>query len=603
MKRHIQTAIVFCIFCIGSMVACFAQTATAVAPAKVGINQRISYTVKLDQHPSKITATNFGTFTHVGGPSQSSSTSIQIVNGQQSASYTYSYTYTLQPTKVGKQTIPGVSFLVDGKVVTSNSVIVEVTQEDQQVRRRQRQPFVDPFEEFFGNSARQQRQAIDFDSEIFLKSQVSKTNPYVGEEVVITYKLYYSNIYQFQVTGNEFPQQQNLWTYQLGNPNASPQPTTTTLNGKRYNVVEVYKTAVYPQKAGTLTVTPLELEGVVTVPSGWFGADQQRKKLKSGEITLNVKELPAGKPANFSGLVGKFTMTSSLTKAELKTNDATDLVVKISGSGNLQMAESPAINFPTDFDVSDPAVNDKIQTGGNSVNGSRSFDYVIIPRTVGNFTIPGCEFCYFDPQSKTYKTLTTEPYEVKVEKGEDDNSVSSSYQKGIQMLDKDIRYIQTDASQFNKKSKVFFGTSLYFLLLFLPLLLFILFIFIWRKSIKNRENVMELRNKRATKVARRSLKKAKKLLAENKESEFYVEISRALWGYMSDKYKIPLAELSIETVRNRLTDKGLTQEDIENFIHTLNECEFARFAPNNSGETMNNLYNLSLDFITQIEKK
>lgn len=583
-------------------VSTYAQTTcTATAPAKVGINEAIQYTVKLNEKPSKIVIQDFGTFTLAGGPSQGSSTSITFINGQQSMKSEYSYTYTLKPSKLGEATIPGVTFQVNGKQVKSNAVTVTVTQENQrQQQQQQRRSWWD----WDTPSTQQQPKQISKD-DVILKATASKTNPYEGEEVVITHKLYLgSSIQNFQPTGNEFPSQPDLWTYTLGNPDAEPKHTVETLNGKRYDVFELRKTAVYPQKTGEITITPLELEGVVTIPSGWFGR-QEKMNLKSNSVTLNVKPLPQGKPMGFSGLAGKFTLKSSLTKSELSTNDATNLVITVNGSGNIQHIEDLNISFPADFDVTEPAISDRVQTGGNSVNGSRTFEYVIIPRAAGTFTIPAAEFSYFDLATHSYKTLTTEPYSVTVTKGAgEENTVEGhSYKQDIQILDKDIRYIKSGRHKLAPAGQHFFGTLPYFILLFLPLFLFILLLIVWRKRIQNRENVAQLRDRRANKVARKSLKKAKVLLGAGKEEEFYVEISRALWGYMSDKFHIPLADLSMDTVRSRLGEKGVADEDIEEFVSTLNECEFARFAPNSGHDMMNRLYTLSLQFITKIEKK
>ena len=597
--RHIIATVVL-LFAAAS--AYTQTTCTATAPAKVGINEAIQYTVKLNEKPSKIVSQDFGTFTLAGGPSQGSSTSITFINGQQSMKSEYSYTYTLRPSKLGEATIPGVTFQVNGKQVKSNAVTVTLTQENQ--RQQQQQQQRRSWWDWDTPPTQQQPKQISKD-DVILKATASKTNPYEGEEVIITHKLYLgSSISNFQPTGNEFPSQPDLWTYTLGNPEAEVKHTVETLNGKRYDVYELRKTAVYPQKTGEITITPLELEGVVTIPSGWFGR-QEKMNLKSNSVTLNVKPLPQGKPMEFSGLVGKFTIKSSLTKSELATNDATNLVVTISGSGNIQHIEDLNIAFPSDFDVTDPAINDHVQTSGNSVSGSRSFEYVIIPRAAGTFTIPAAEFSYFDLATHSYKTLTTEPFTVTVAKGagEENTVEGNSFKQDIQILDKDIRYIKSGHHSIAPAGSHFFGTLLYWILIFLPLLMFVLILAIWRKRIRNRENVALIRDRRANKVARKSLKKAKVLLAACKEEEFYVEISRALWGYMSDKFHIPLADLSMDTVRSRLGEKGVADEDIEEFVSTLNECEFARFAPNSGHELMNHLYDLSLEFITKIEKK
>lgn len=577
-------------------------TCVATAPSKVGISQAIQYSVKLNQKATQITAQNFGSFTKINGPSQSYSSSTSVINGQVSSSTEYTYIYTLQPTKLGQQTIPGVTFVVDGKQVKSNSVTVVVTQENQQTQQnsRSRQSRIPSF----FNEPSEPAATTTSKDDLILKAFASISSPYQGEEVIVTHKLYISsNIHNFQPTSTNFPSQPDLWSYTLGDPKAEAKHSTEVLNGKRYDVYELRRTAVYPQKSGQIVITPLELEGVAVIPYGFFG-QQKNMKVKSNAVTLQVKPLPTnGRPADFSGLVGKFTMESSLTKSTLSTNDATDLLVTIKGSGNLQHIENLNFNFPTDFDVADPSTNDKINTNGNGVSGSRVFDYVIMPRVAGTFTIPAATFSYFDIATKTYKTLSTPDYSVTVTKGNNDGVTNSAFQKDVQVLDKDIRFIKTDKDSFHPKSGVFFATTNYFILLFLPLILFVLFLIIWSKYIENQRNVSQVRNRRANKVARKKLNKARKFLNNNSEDEFYVEISQALWGYIGDKFHILQSELSMDTVRQKLTEKGAAAEDIEEFINTLNECEFARFAPNNGTEMMSRLYNLSVDFITKIEKK
>lgn len=577
-----------------------AQTCRAVAPDKVGINEAIQYTVKISEKPKKIVETNFGTFTLVNGPSTSYSSSTSWVNGKVSSTTEYSYTYVLRPSKLGEQQIAGVTFLVDGKEVKSNSLTITVTQEDQRAQQQQaqRRP---SFWDFPDMSPAPQGISKD---DVMLKAYASKSSPYQGEEVIITYKLYLVNqIHNFQPTKNELPSQPDLWTYTLGDPNTAITPKQENINGKIYNVYDLHKVSAFPQKTGQITITPLQLEGVVTIPSGFFG-HQEQISLNSNSVTLNVKALPqTGKPDNFSGLVGTFSMKSSLTKKEIASHDATNLLITISGKGNLQLLEAPQVQFPNDFDVADPSISDKIQTTGSSVSGSRSFEYIIIPRVAGTFTIPAATFSYFDPTSHTYKTLSTEPYELNVSKGNHETTVASSYQKDIQILDQDIHFIKTKIGVLAPHRPPFFGTTLYYVLLLLPLLLFVITLFIWRKQIQSRENIVQLRHRRANKVALKRLRVAKRLLTQQQEEAFYIEISKALWGYMSDKFHIPLSELSMDTVRERLMEKGVDEESIKQFIHTLNECEFARFAPGDAAQQMSNLYNLSLEFITKIEKK
>jgi hypothetical protein len=310
------------------------------------------------------------------------------------------------------------------------------------------------------------------------------------------------------------------------------------------------------------------------------------------------------KPENFSGLVGSFNLSSSLSRTQLKANDATNLTITINGTGNLQHIDALEIDFPPDFDVAEPRVTDNINTKGNSVSGSRIFEYVIIPRNEGSFTIPKATFSFFDAQTNSYKTVSTQEFTMQIEKGSGQTSVTTtSLQKDIKVLGNDIRFIRT--SNFNLKpvGAVFFGSLQYYAALLLPVLLLFIFIIIWRKQIETRSNAALMRHKKANKTARKSLKTARKLLEEKNKELFYIEISRALWGYLSDKYHIPVSQLSMDNVVAKLNQLSVPAQNIDYFVETLQQCEFARFAPGDSSEIMQEMYQRATNFILQNETK
>lgn len=607
----------FLIVCLFTSSLLHAQvTCTASAPSQVAVNQAFYLSYALNGKADKMGNLNLNSFSVLGGPSQSFSSSTSIVNGKVSSSTSYTYTYTLQATKEGTFTIPALSFVVDGKTVKSNAVTITVTAASSSSSSASA-----------GSAARSSRlqsantSASLGKNDVFVKAYASKSSLYQGEQVVVTHKLYVSSNVNggFRVEKVDMPTQSGFWSYTLGDPNADAPHSVETVNGKKYNVYEVRRTALFPQKSGTLTVSPMKIEFLGRVIyqtrsndfwDDFFGGGQRAQDynldLSSNSVTLNVKPLPEnGKTPEFSGVVGSFKMNSHLTRAELKSNDATNLTITIEGTGNLQHIEALDFNFPPDFDVTEPKITDNINTRGNGVTGSRSFEYIIIPRSAGDFTIPAAGFVYFDAASHQYKTLTTEEYTLKVEKGEGDAGVmtTASNQKDVQILDRDIRFIKSVDNGFHKAGNKFFGTALYWLLLLVPFLLFVLFMLIWRKQVENHSNLVQMKDRRANKVSRKRLKKAGKLLDEGKKDEFYVEVSQALWGYMSDKFHIPMAQLSMETVEMKLQEKGLNEESIRDFISTLEQCEFARFAPGDSTQLMNEFYQASLQFITRIEKK
>lgn len=585
---------------------------TAQAPSQVGVGQAFRYQVTLNEKPSKILNTNFGSFDVLNGPSQGSSSSISIINGQMTKSSSYSYTYTLAATKEGQLTIPGVTFSVNGSQVKSNSVTVNVVKDGDGGGQSQAQ----------GRQRQQQQQSQGFNKkDVFVKAYCSNNNPYVGEQVIITHKLYVGPSVNggYQVTHVNAPTQSGLWSYTLGNPDADAPRTTEVVDGKKYTVFEVRKTAVFPQKSGKITVTPFEIGFVARViytqqsndPFDMFFGGRQYAQdyeldLKSNSVVLNCKALPENKqPEDFSGLAGNFKLSSNLSRNTLKTNDAANLTITVSGTGNLQHVEAPVIEFPSDFDVTDPKITDNINTRGNSVTGSRTFEYIVIPREAGDFTIPAATFSYFDPQSHTYKTLTTEVYTLKVEKGKggDVTTVSSANQKDIKFLSKDIRYIKTNGKAFHPKKTEFYASPWFYVGIFLPLLLLVVFVIVWKKSMETRQDVALIKDRRANKVAKKRLKRAGQLLKTEQKEDFYVEISQVLWGYMSDKFHIPLSQLSMDTVEEKLKQKNVPDEDARDFLDTLNQCEFARFAPGDSSQMMNEMYQRAHDFMTKIERR
>ncbi|MDR1757856.1 MAG: BatD family protein [Bacteroidales bacterium] len=616
--KYLIVSILFYLFIFFVQGGLHAQQVTchATVPTRaIEVGQVFEYSVSLNTKADQIVSTSFSHFKVLRGPSVSHSSSFSMVNGNMTSSQSYTYTYALQATAEGTFAIPGAVFSVNGQQVKANNVQVTVVKADGTNSGGS------------GNNARAQgqgqNQGGNLDkNDIFLSASASSTSPYQGESVTITHKLYVSDAVNggLQVINQNLPTQNGLWTYQLGKDNDTRKQGSETVNGKHYTVYEIRKTAVFPQKSGDLTITALEMEVAARVIFGrpsnsiwddFFGGGQQardhRLKIQSNSIKLHVKPLPsAGQPDSFSGLAGNFTMSTHLSREQLKTNEAANLVITVSGTGNLQHVELPALHFPPDFDVAEPRVSDKINTSGNTVSGSRTFEYIIIPRAAGSFNIPAATFSYFDLASHAYKTLSSKEYTLKVEKGEGEPVSSTTpfaAQKDIKMLDRDIRYIKTNGQAFAPREVSLFGSVWHFSGILIPVALFLLFLLIWRKQIEARRDITGYRDRHANKVARKRLRAAHQLLQNNQQEPFYEEISRVLWGYMSDKFHIPLANLSMNTVEEKLQAKGLPAEHISEFMNTLQQCEFARFAPGDPSQLMHDMYQSTLSFITRIEKK
>jgi len=445
-----------------------------------------------------------------------------------------------------------------------------------------------------------------------------------GEQVVITYKLYF----RINIAAPEFtrePSFKGFWVNDLLQDRQNLPQYQEVYKGQNYHVAELKKLALFPQRSGEFEIDPLEVKVQAQVKAKtqtrsrdpffdsffndpFFNRYQTVElPLTSNALSIKVKALPnTNKPADYSGAVGSFNISSSIDKTELKTNEAINLKYIVSGSGNVELVDKINVNFPPDFEVYDPKVTKNMNYQALGVAGRKTFEYLIIPRAAGNFTIDPVSFTYFDLGKQQYVTLNTPGYEIAVEKG-DDSDGSFTYTGGnqadIRYLGKDIRHIRLGDPGFRLTGAFFFGSTLFYALLAAPLALFIFFVLFWKNELKKRSNLALMKNRKATKVARKKMKKAETFMKENSRDAFYEEVSQALWGYLSDKFSIPLANLSIETVNGTLAAKGVKEETIAKFTETLNNCEFARFAPGDSHTAMENIYNEAVNLVSHMERE
>lgn len=581
--------------------------ASASPEVAVGDQFRLIYSVNAQANGFK--APPIKDFSILTGPNQSSSSSMQIINGQVNRSVEYSYTFLLQANREGTFTIGPASVNVDGKVMQSNPVTIKVVKGNPQQRTNQQQG---------GQEAE-----VDISSgNLFIKASVNKNNPYQGEQVIVTYKIYTRvPVSEYSVT--KTPSLTGFWTENLIKEDTPLNQYRETVNGAEYVVAEIKKDAIFAQKSGKLVIEPLEMTVIAQVEkkrkraadpfedffnNSFFGSSYRnvRKTLLSNSITLNVKSLPELKhTSDFNGAVGKFNITASLDKNTLKANDALTLKFSVNGTGNLKLIDKPNFVFPKDFDVYDPRIIDDIKTTANGINGKRTFEYLLVPRNHGNYTIKPVSFIYFDLAAGSYKTLTTPEFKVTVEKGTGNDAYARAgvEKEDFQYIGTDIRYIKTDALKLQPVNAFIFGKPLFWILLLLPLILFVLFIIIWQKELKKRSDLALMRNKKATGIARKRLKAAEMHLKNGNQDAFCTEISNALWGYISDKFNIARSDLSIDSVNGVLTRKNVRQELIDKFVLTLNNCEYARFAPGDKSKVMDNLYTEALEVITQTEQE
>lgn len=581
---------------------------TADAPDAVaaGDQFRLSFTVT-SQNVKNFRAPSINGFEVLYGPSRSQQSSTQIINGKVNSSSSITFTYMLQATKEGTFTIPGATVVADGKTLTSNQVKIRVLPADQTAatgNRRGQQG---------GSASKPSSTSGVSNQDIFITATASRTNVYEQEAFVLTYKLYTL----VDVRGFEnikMPDFKGFHTQEVSLPQTK-QFTLEHYNGRNYQSTVLSQYVLFPQQSGKLEIAPARFDASIAKAvrsadpfeaffNGGSSYVEVKKTLVTPKIVVNVTPLPAGKPASFSGGVGEFSISSSINTRELKTNDAVTIKIIISGSGNMKLIKTPEIAFPQDFEVYDPKVENKFTPSKNGLSGNKVIEYLAIPRHPGTYKIPPVEFSYFDLKTKSYKTLKTEEYELKVEKGAgnaDQVIADFTSKEDLKMIGQDIRYIKMGDSEFKPKGNFFFGSLPYYMWYLIPLCLFIIFVVIYRKQAVENANVAKVRTKKANKVATKRMKVAGKLLAEGKKEAFYDEVLRALWGYISDKLNIPVSELSKDNIEYELTKYGVTPELIKNFIDTLNECEFARYAPGNEHEAMDKVYASAVDVISKME--
>lgn len=539
------------------------------------------------------------------GPSRSQQSSIQIINGKHTSNSSTAFTYILLAGSPGTYTIPAASVEVNGEKVFSNAISIKVLPQDQNSGNSSNNG---------GGSASSSRSQAAGSrisaNDLFITATASKTTVHEQEAILLTYKVY--TVVNLRQLYGKMPDLKGFHTQEV----ELPQQKTFTLEhykGRNYNTTVWSQYVLFPQQTGKLEIPSITFDGVVaqqTVSDDPFdaffnggGYVEVKKKITTPKVVINVQPLPA-KPAGFSGAVGEFKLASSINATDVKTNDAVTIKLTLSGTGNMKLIGTPEVKFPQDFEIYDPKVTDDYKLTNSGLTGTKTFEYLAIPRHAGNFTIPAVEFTYFDLKSNSYKTLKTEAYNLKVAKGQGNaDQVISDFtnKESVKMLGKDIRFIKLGDSSLRPKGDFFFGTVGYYLCYLIPLLLFVVFAVIYRQKALENANVAKVKTKKANKVATRRMKLAGKLLAENKKNEFYDEVLKALWGYISDKLSIPVSQLSKDNIEAELTNYGVQEALIAEFIGVLNECEYARYAPGNENEAMDKVYSASVEVISKME--
>ena len=593
-----------------SLFTAVAQTLTASAPSHVGVGEqfRLTYTVNT-QNVSEFRAGNIPDELEVLiGPNRSVQSSYQIINGHTSSSSSITYTYIVVATKNGTYTIPAAHVVVDGKSIASNALTIKVSGSSQghsgntTSPRQQRQQDNEPELRDAGSHIS--------GSDLFIKVSANKKRVYEQEPILLTYKVY-TLVSLTQLEG-KMPDLKGFHTQEVDLPQQKSFKIET-LNGRPYRTVTWSQYVMFPQLTGKLTIPSITFNGIVVQQNrnidpfeaffnGGSGYVEVKKQIIAPSIDIQVDPLPQ-RPANFSGGVGKFSISAQLDKTEAKANDPISLRVIVSGIGNLKLIRQPQVEFPKDFDKYDAKITDKTKLTANGVEGSMIYDILAVPRHPGKFEIPPIEFVFFNTATQKYETVKSEGFTLDVAKGSGSAKVSDfTGQEDLQLLNKDIRHIKTNASQQHPLNDFFFGSTGYWCSLIILAVIFISLFVIFRQRAIENANITKQRGKRANKVATKRLKKASRLMAENKPGEFYDEVLRALWGYVGDKLAIPVEQLSHDNISQRLTERQVDEATIAEFMGALDECEFERYAPGDPKGNMNKVYDKAMNAIEKIEE-
>jgi hypothetical protein len=581
-----------------SVVASFsiAQTnfTTKVSATKIGIDNSFNVTYTANKKGNFI-APKFTNFKVLGGPSQGSSSNISIVNGSMTQTTSYSYTYTLTPNKIGTFNVPGAQIKVDNATFEAKPVQVTVVKESQAQQRQQRRSVFDQMDEMM-SGGQQQQQGFD-EKSFFNRITLSKSKAYVGEPIIVTYKIY-SRGHTIQLEDYDFPTHEDFWTENIKLPEQI-KPTNEIVDGLQYQVFTLKQEVLFPQNSGKKQLKAFSV--TARLDRSFFGNGLQ-KKITSSSPQVIIDNLPQGAPSSFKNQVGNYMFNATISSDTVKVNEPIDLKIIIKGKGNLKQLNEFNIEFPTDLEDFDPEIKNNVNINSAGISGAKGFNYLVIPRHSGTFEFGPLEFSYFDLNTKTYKTLTSKKFTITVLKEDgsiDNNNTASLNKTEVELLNTKINYIKKEAN-FKSKGNYFFNSFGYYALIVLLGGLFIAFFFVNKKIKESNLDTDVNRVKKANKHLIKKLAIAKDFLDHKETTKFYDETLAALYKYVNDKLLIETSQLSKINIKQKLLNKSVNEPTVKKLIEILETCEMSRFA---SLSEVNNqeVYTKSVEVINQIE--
>ena len=537
---------------------------TKVSKNRLGLNERLRVSFEMNQNGDNFNPPSFEGFTVVGGPNQSVSNS--WVNGVRS--FSKSYTYFLTPTRKGKITIAQASIEIEGEVYKTTPIQIEVTQ-----------AVNNP------NSPQARANAIA-DENLHLVAEISKRNPFLNEAITVIYKLYFSSeISVSNVNEVESPKYSDFWSHLIPIPKLEIK--RGEFKGQPYNYVTWRKTVLYPQKTGKLVIAPLTLNVSVDVPTNrrdFFGNRVYQKTPKiitAGKRTIDVRPLPqAGRPDDFDGAVGDFDLNVKFNKTALKSSESFQATIKVAGRGNLKLFSLPKLSAPSSLEVYEPEHKENVKTNLLGMQGSIEDTYTLVPQYQGNYPIPAVSFSYFDPVKELYVSLRSEEQLIDVFEGPTASSNPATPnipQKNNINAAPYFDFIKLETVLLPMDQMNFYGSMVFWLLLLLPLMLYVIIVFIKSRSENYTVDPVTQKQRREARLAKKYLSSAKKVLGD--KENFYNALERALHNYLKAKLSIETAEFSKDSIVTLLQQKNSRPETIADFISILEKCEAARYSP------------------------
>jgi hypothetical protein len=561
-----------------------------VSKKRLGINERLRIDFEMNQDGDNFNPPNFEGFRVVGGPNQAVSNT--WVNGKRSYSKTYSYF--LSPQTRGKVKIGQATIEIEGETYKTLPIDIEITAAIEVPKD--------------GNNA-------DYvaSENVHLVAEVSNANPYLNEAITVVYKMYVSH--DVSITSNwreiDTPKYADFWSQNIDSQ-GNYKIYDGKFNGEDYRYVILRTTVLYPQKTGKLDIEPLTLDVPIDVPGNrrdLFGrrlTTRVNKTISAGNRTIDVKPLPLeGKPANFEGAVGNFKFDVSTNKNTLDANEAFELKTTVSGNGNLKLFDLPTAKLPSSLEVYEPERAESVRTNTTGMTGSVSETYTVVPQFKGNYPIRPITFSYFDPQTETYKTLSSREIIINVENGpitsqQQVTAENEESKKAVVLSKEQFKYIKLNADLKPMKQEEFFQSTLFWSLLGGPILLIPLFIIGGKKRKQRLADVEGNKLRKANKLARKYLSEAKKNIGN--QVVFYEALERALHNYLKAKLNIETSDFSKEGISKLLVERNVETEKVNEFVSLLKSCEFARYTPT-SDVTIQQDYNKAVEVISAIDKQ